>query len=74
VTFIFGTYSSLVIVRTQSIWPVFFLHSYCNWIEGPAMLPDYQNYGIDKTNQKITRLYVAGIIGWIILVFYIRLI
>ena len=72
ITFIFGTYSGQVIVRTQSIWPTFLLHSYCNLIEGIEYFPDYDEF--KNTNKNIHRLYIAGVIGWVTLVFYVNLI
>jgi prenyl protein peptidase len=57
-TFVFGAYSSMVMVRTESFWAVALLHSYCNLIGGPQYS---DNFG-DRQNKYLKNLYVGGVV------------
>ena len=51
-TFIFGLYSSYILIVTESLWPVVLLHFYCNLLGPPQSIPK----SIDKKSKRTLQM------------------
>jgi len=61
-TFIFGLYSSYLLVKTQTLYSCILLHSYCNWMGFPRIGEAFEN-------NKILTIYIIGISSFFVLIF-----